>query len=96
MRTQQPQLLDPFSDDQLQAAITLVLGNGAGTKDATPNEVEGDDAETAFRRPEFEVLRTVRDDQQLSIRQPPTNGGRGEGVELFDPRPPPRPVAVTS
>jgi len=78
LRSQQPQLLDPFSDDQVQAAITLVVGNGAGAKDAIPREIEGDDAETAFRRPEFEVLRTTRDDQQLSIRQLPIGEYAGE------------------
>lgn len=62
-----PQPLYPFSNDDIQVALNAVLSEEDNNSDEI--FVEGDDPETHFRRPEFNVLRTERDEKQLKIRK---------------------------
>jgi len=68
LRGLQRELLQEYSDHQLQAALNLVTGGFPVSSDGASG-VEDDDQETAFRRPEFAVLRNTRDDDQLAIRE---------------------------
>ncbi len=62
-----PQLLHSFSNEDMQAALNIILSGEDNDSDEI--FVEGDDPETHFRRPEFKVLRTERDEKQLKIRK---------------------------
>lgn len=67
LRGQYPQLLQPFSNEDIRVALNTILSGEDDTSDEI--FVEGDDPETHFRRPEFNVLRTERDEKQLKIRK---------------------------
>ncbi len=67
LRGQYPQLLQPFSNKDIKAALQIVFSEG--DDDSEGNEVEDDDSETRFRRPEFKVLRTECNQQDLKIRK---------------------------
>lgn len=67
LRKNYPEQLRPYTDDQVQEALRIVL-SGDDKEDDGELKVEGDDKETAFRRAEFEVLKTERDESQLTIR----------------------------
>ncbi len=69
LRQHQFSALQPYSDEQIEAALT-VLGDGAvGSKNqAEDSVVEDEDRETTFRRAEFEALRTSRREEQLSVQ----------------------------
>jgi hypothetical protein len=67
LRNQHPTLLLKYTDQQVTEAISVVIGGG---RDADEIIIPGDDAETAFRRAEYSVLRTSRDEEQLLIRAP--------------------------
>ena len=70
LRNIHPRLLEPFSDEQVKAALRTVQANG-GLYDAEPDEtpIMADDSDTAFRRAEFNVLRSPRDDEQLLVNE---------------------------
>lgn len=67
LRGQYPQLLQPFSNEDIKVALKTILSGGDNNSDEIV--VEGDDPETHFRRPEFNVLRTEADEKQLKIRK---------------------------
>lgn len=67
LRNQHATLLQKYSDQQVTDAISVVVGNSQESGDSG---IPGDDAETAFRRAEYAVLKTRRDDEQLLIRAP--------------------------
>ncbi|MEQ8974164.1 MAG: DUF1998 domain-containing protein [Coleofasciculus sp. C1-SOL-03] len=67
LRGQHPQLLQPFSNEDIKVALNTILSEEDNNSDEI--FVEGDDPETHFRRPEFNVLRTERDEKQLKIRK---------------------------
>lgn len=66
LRLQYPDLVRPYSNEQLGAALQIVQG---GAPDAEPETVAEDDWETAYRRAEFNVLRTPRDEEMLQISE---------------------------
>jgi hypothetical protein len=68
LRSQQRQLLNPFSDAQIVGALKIVLSRSATGTDLPQSKVTSDDPETAFRREEFDTLRKSRDDELLIIR----------------------------
>lgn len=66
LRGQYPQLLQPFTNQDIKSALDVILsGNDDNTQD---DELEGDHPEISFRRPEFNVLRTERNEKYLKIR----------------------------
>lgn len=65
LRGQHPLLLQPFSNDDIKAALRIIL---EGEDSSDESDVEDDDPQTCFRRPEFNVLRTERDEKQLKSR----------------------------
>ena len=66
LRGQHFELVQQFTDDQITAALDVTASQGlTGQSTVVPD----DDRETAFRRPEFSVLRQARDDDQLVIRE---------------------------
>jgi hypothetical protein len=67
LRKNYPEQLRPYTDDQVQEALRIIL-SGEEEEDDYDRRVEGDDIETAFRRAEFEVLKTDRDESQLTIQ----------------------------
>jgi hypothetical protein len=71
LRGQYPQLLQPFSNKDIKVALNAILSGDDNNSDEIV--VEGDDPETHFRRPEFYVLRTERDEKQLKIRKSDLN-----------------------
>lgn len=63
LRSQQGQILQPYSDNQIVDAIAIVTGK---KKVAEPGlSVPEDDPETRFRRAEYETLRVTRNESQL-------------------------------
>lgn len=79
LRTIRRDLFDPFTDRQIDAAIDIVM-TGAGSEE--PASVAEEDAETAFRRSEFEVLRRPQRELQLVVREP-NRSEYGEWLEKF-------------
>jgi len=65
LRAMQGGLLHPFSDDDIDRAIEIML---SGTEDDGAGRVETDDPPTAFRRPEYTILRSERHDTDLIVR----------------------------
>jgi hypothetical protein len=68
LRGQHPQLLQPYTNQDIQSALDVILsGNDENTED---DQLEGerDYLETSFRRPEFNVLRTDRNEKYLKVR----------------------------
>jgi hypothetical protein len=82
LRSQQAAVLQPFNDQQIGAAIKLV------TTDSAPTETEmrapGDTLETAFRRAEFQALRTTRDEDQLLVRATQLNQYERDAISSFE------------
>jgi hypothetical protein len=70
LRTQYPTLLLDFTDEQINAALKYICDQAAepGRAEATAVR-EGDDMETGFRRAEYEVLQTEKNEKYLRIRQ---------------------------
>lgn len=66
IKGQYPLLLQDFSNEDIKIALNTILSD----KDADVNTdyIEGDDSETRFRRQEFNVLRTERQEDNLKIR----------------------------
>lgn len=68
LRLQYEQVLRPFSDQQITAALESLSGVKTQKNDLV---IPSDDQETAFRRDEFATLRTDRRDEQLRTRPLP-------------------------
>ena len=66
LRQQHSRLLQPFSDEEIETALRIIL---SPEEQQLEEEVANDDSETRFRRPEFNVLRTKRNEDQLKIRR---------------------------
>jgi hypothetical protein len=66
-----PQLITKFSNDDIKVALEVIFSGE--NNDSEETFVERDDPETRFRRQEFNVLRTERNEKQLKIRQIPLN-----------------------
>jgi hypothetical protein len=67
LRSQQGQLLLPYTDNQLVDATAIVRGQKSPTN--LTDRVPEDDDETAFRRSEFMILRSPRSESELLVRQ---------------------------
>lgn len=67
LRSQHEELLQRFSDDEVNLAFKIVTGQISGI-DPADIRVAGDDPETEFKRCEFNILRTAKDESQLLIR----------------------------
>ncbi|MFX4263090.1 DrmB family protein [Pelotomaculum propionicicum] len=65
LRGQHFQLVHEFSDEQLLAALNIVLGSKEIPKE--PDSII-EDWETSFRREEYNLLRSERDEKELRIR----------------------------
>lgn len=66
LRKQFGELLAAFNDRQLQLAIDTVCGDGPGQQ--LSSRTEGDDAETGFRRQEYDTLVAAADFDQLVLK----------------------------
>jgi len=66
LRELYPQVLQRFSNKDIQACLDIILLEGNADQDIV--NVEGDDLQSSFRRPEFNVLRTERNENNLKIR----------------------------
>ncbi len=64
LRSKYPELLEPFTNDQMEAALAIILST---EEDEAETGVKGDDYETAFLRAEYDVLKTPRQEEQLLI-----------------------------
>jgi hypothetical protein len=68
IRGQDPILLREFSDEQISAAIKIMQSKREENLSEETTEVASDDQETSFRRAEFNVLRTKKNEEHLRIR----------------------------
>jgi hypothetical protein len=59
--------LEQFPDPPLTKALAELLGTTSAEKATVEEAVTGDDLHTAFRRPEYRVLRQARRDKHLEI-----------------------------
>ena len=66
LKAQQPRLLQPYSDEEIEAALKVTHKAGTTAKSAARDD---DDRETAFRRTEFALLRHPSDRPELTIRE---------------------------
>lgn len=66
LRTQYGELLGAFQDRQLEAAIGTVCGSSSSGQQTQPTA--GDDAETGFRRQEYDTLVGAADYDQLVLK----------------------------
>lgn len=64
LRKKRPQILAPFTDDEAQAAIDIIMCGNDTESEPPPDE----DPSVTFRRPEFEALRRRRTEPELLIR----------------------------
>lgn len=62
-----PQLLLPYTDAQIQSALRIVLSPTRRGSGFSEPAIVSDNEETAFRRAEFEALRSPRDEDLLVI-----------------------------
>lgn len=70
LREQQRLLLQDYTDKQIEAALKIIqFGKAPSSSNNQP--VSGDSQEMAFRRDEFRVLRTSRNETQLTIEEAP-------------------------
>jgi len=67
LRNMNSLLLQPFTDEQIKAALEIIL-SGGGPVESDSESIKGEDPETAFRRQEFNILRSGRDEEQLRVR----------------------------
>ena len=81
LRGQYPLLLQPFSNEDIKVTLNTILSGEDNNSDEI--FVEGDDPETYFRRPEFNVMRTERDEKQLKIRKIDLNNYDPDIVRYF-------------
>jgi hypothetical protein len=70
LRGLQSTILQDYTDKQIEEAIKIIkFGKVPNSSDNQP--VSGDSQETSFRRDEFRVLRTSRNETQLTIEEAP-------------------------
>lgn len=71
LRSNQPQLLQPYNTEAIAGAIRIVLGRGNQPADATDRAAgaEPEDEDTAFRKAEYQALRTARSEPLLTVRE---------------------------
>lgn len=69
-----PQLVQPFTVTQIDSAVRVILGIEPDNHASSTLLVEGEDQETAFRRLEFDVLKTPRTEKELVI----SDSGKGK------------------
>jgi hypothetical protein len=81
LRLQYPDMVRPYSDEQLGAALRIVQGEIPDTGPETT--VAGDDWETAYRRAEFNVLRTPRDEEMLRIKEAERSAYEKDIIRFF-------------
>ena len=65
LRLQCPQLLEPFSNEQIDAALQVLRKGSSLTVEHRQETLPCEDGQLAFRRAEFNVLRLPREDEQL-------------------------------
>jgi hypothetical protein len=83
LRRQYPEPLVPYSAKQIEAALNIVLGaQEQESAEGTP-ELEEDDLETSFRRPEFEVLRTSTQEDELLVELADSFAYKNEVARYF-------------
>lgn len=66
LRSQQRDVLQPYTDMQIKSALTVLFKGISECQDA---EVQEDDWEIGFRRDEYNLLKTERDEDMLRIRK---------------------------
>ncbi len=69
IRSKYPEILDPYSDLQIQSALNAILGLDTVSVSPKSIDVETDDQETRFRRMEYAVLSEPRDEPDLVIKE---------------------------
>ena len=65
LRQQYALFLEPFNDEQIEAALEIIGGGELSTETASSIPQGGEGWDTSFRRDEFNVLRLPRRDDQL-------------------------------
>jgi hypothetical protein len=83
IRGNQRELLEPYSDEQLQAAIDTFATEDREVPPASSNSLVADESrETAFRRDEYRVLCEGMESDQLTVRSAPLDRyiGRMSGL----------------
>ncbi len=80
LRGQHRLLLQPFSDDQISAALKIVTSQEADTASVLNLE---EDPETAYRRAEYETLKKPRNGDQLLIKRVNLAGYDKEIIKYF-------------
>jgi hypothetical protein len=68
LRKQYRLTLEPFSDAQLEAALRIIQSDGTDDVQNKKEAIDNDDSETEFRRAEFDILRTPRNEDLLLIK----------------------------
>lgn len=81
LRGQHGAVLRPFNDDQISAAIGVVTG--AKAAEQANSTIQGDDAETAFRRAEYSILRAPRNEADLLVKAAPLSEYDESAVREF-------------
>jgi hypothetical protein len=81
LRGQHGQVLQPFTDAQIEEGIAIVSGKKSGTEGSPP--IPEDDPETAFRRAEYATLRKPRNEAELFVQQAVLDEYDREIVEPF-------------
>lgn len=82
LRNQHSQLLVSYTDAQIDSAISIVLASESERSNSDDENLDSEDPETAFKRAEFEALRSPRSEDQLLIRASDLND-YGEIVRQF-------------
>lgn len=88
LKKQHRDALQQYSDGEISAALRIVT-NGGGQDEVAHRsvmeggEVENGDPETAFRRPEFDVLRISKEDDQLLIELADPDAYQQETAQFF-------------
>jgi hypothetical protein len=80
LRTQYPLPLSGYTNGQIDAALKIVM---AGETDDDEQEVPGEDSETAFRRAEFNALRSDRDEEMLMVKSSPVDDYDADVARYF-------------
>ncbi|MEW5953168.1 MAG: DUF1998 domain-containing protein [Bacillota bacterium] len=81
LRLQYPDMVRAYSDEQLVAALRIVQDENLDSGPETA--VAGDDWETAYRRAEFNVLRTPRNEEMLRIREAELDAYERDIIRFF-------------
>ncbi|MCZ6680771.1 MAG: DUF1998 domain-containing protein [Candidatus Poribacteria bacterium] len=82
LRGQHSQLLQPFTDEEIAAALHRVL-SGKATEESVGEADTDDDSDEAFRQAEYHVLREPHDEKLLQIRAADLSQYEPEIVQYF-------------